>query len=109
MTAERGLKLRDGRHHEAKLRGGIGEFALQIQKIRSRNMPGFEGVSSGHGDIGNVAARGLVFEIGRAIEQSEIGMIEDIREFRCCNKPVAPWHLRRLRTLGSDAMARDIG
>jgi len=56
--------------------------ALQVQKIRARNMPGFESVPAGHGDIGNVAAGRLVFEIGGAIEQPEIGLNEDAGEFR---------------------------
>ena len=53
VTAERGLELRDRRHHEAQLGVWIGELALQIQKIRAGNMPGLERVPSGHGDIGN--------------------------------------------------------
>ena len=100
VAAERGLELRDGRHHETQFGILIGEFALQIEKIRARNMPGLEGVPSGHGDIGNGAAFGLVLEIGRTIEQPEIGMIEDTGEFRRGDKPVALWHLRCLPNAG---------
>ena len=53
MTAERGLELGGGRHHEMQLDIGLGEFALQIEKIRARNMPGLESVPSRHRDIGN--------------------------------------------------------
>src|SRR6266704_3460754 len=44
-------------------------------------------------DIGNVAAGGLVFEVGRTIEQPEIGLIEDSGEFRGRDKPVALRHV----------------
>ena len=47
MAAERGLELAMRRHHEAQLRLLIGEFALQIEKIRAGNMPGLEGVGPG--------------------------------------------------------------
>ena len=84
MAAERRLELRDIRHHEAKLGVGIGELALQIQKIRARNMPGLERVPSGHGEIGDVAAFGRGFEIGRTIEQPQIGPVAEFRR-------VPPW------------------
>ena len=74
VTAERRLEMRDIRHHEAKLGVGIGELALQIQKIRARNMPGLERVPSGHGEIGEAAAFGRGFEIGGAIEQAQVGL-----------------------------------
>ncbi len=77
MAAKRCLKLRDRRHHEAQLRVLVGEFALQIQKVRSRNMRSFEGVPSGYGDIGNIAAFRLIFEVSRTIEEPQIGLIED--------------------------------
>jgi hypothetical protein len=96
VAAKRGFKLRDRRHHEVKLRVWIGEFALQIQKICARNMRGLEGVPSGHGDIGNAAAFGLIFKIGRTIEQPEIGLIEDAGEFRSRDEPVALRHVFRL-------------
>ena len=93
MTAERGLELRGRGHHEMKLGILIGELALQIEKIRARNMPGFERMSPGHGDIGNGAAFRLIFEIGGAIEQPEVGLIEDAGEFRSGDEPVARWHV----------------
>src|SRR6266853_4130832 len=93
VAAKRGLKLRDRRHHEAQRRIRVGEFALQVQKVRSGNMRGLESVPSGHGDIGNIAAGGLIFEVGRTIEQLEIGLIEDGGEFRGRDKPVALRHV----------------
>ncbi len=92
MAAERGLKLRGRWHHEVKRRILVGEFALQIQKIRSRNVRRFEGVPSGHGDIGNVAAGRLIFEVGCTIEQPQIGLIEGGGEFRGRHKLVALGH-----------------
>ena len=61
MTSERGLELRHLRHHEAKLGSGIGELALQIEKVRARNVAGFEGVPPGHGEIGLAGAFGCGF------------------------------------------------
>jgi hypothetical protein len=68
MPTERGLELRDRGHHEMQPGILIGELTLQIQKIRARNMPGFERVSSGHRDIGNGAAGRRRFQIRRTIE-----------------------------------------
>jgi len=82
VTAERPLEMRDVRHHEAKLGIGIGELALQVEKIRARDMPGLEAMPSGHRDVRNVAAFGLILEIGRAIEQPEIGLAQNIGKFR---------------------------
>ena len=45
--AKRPLELRNIRHHEAELGIGIGELALQIVKIRARNVSGLERVTSG--------------------------------------------------------------
>ena len=90
MTAERSLKLRNIRHHEAKLGVGIGELALQVEKIRARNMPGFERVTSGHGEIGLAAAFGGGFEIGGAVEQAQVGLAQNISEFRRGDEPVTP-------------------
>src|SRR5229473_4726909 len=92
MATKRGLKLRDRRHHEVKRRILVGEFALQIQEIRSRNMPSLKGVPSGYGDIGNVAAGRLIFEVGGTIEQPEFGLIEGGGEFRGRHKLVALGH-----------------
>ena len=76
MAAEGRLELRDVRHHEAKLGGLVGEFALQIEEIRAGNMTGLEGVASGHDDIGNVAAVRLIVEIGGAIEDAQVGLAD---------------------------------
>jgi hypothetical protein len=105
MTAERGLELRDRRHHEVKRRVLVGKFALQIQKIRSGNMPGLEGVPPGYGDIGDIAAGRLIFEIGRAIEQSHIGLVEDGGEFRSGDKLVALRHGPPPGNVGANATA----
>jgi hypothetical protein len=40
-------------------------------------MPRLKTVPSGHGDIGNTAAFGRGFEVGRTIEQTKAGSIED--------------------------------
>ena len=85
MAAEGGLELRDFRHHETKLGARIGEFALQIQKIRMRNMTGLVGMASRYNVIRNVAAVSRWFEIGRAIEQPQIGLVDDVGEFRRCD------------------------
>jgi hypothetical protein len=92
MAAKRGLKLRGRRHHEVKRRVLVGEFALQIQKIRSRNMPSLKGTPSGYGDIGNVAAGRLIFEVGGTIEEPEFWLIEGGGEFRGRHKLVALGH-----------------
>ncbi len=94
MAAEGAFEKRDIRHHEAKRRIGIGELALQIQKVRTRNMPGFERVPSGHGEIGLAGAFGGGFEIGGAIEQAQIGLAQDLSEFRGRNQLVTPRHGR---------------
>jgi hypothetical protein len=93
VAPERGLELRDPRHHEVKRGGLLGELALQIQKIRARNMAGLEGVASGHRDIGDGAAFRLVFEIGGAIEQPKLGLTEDAGELRGANEPVMHCHV----------------
>jgi len=85
VAAECGLELRDFRHHEAKLGAWIGEFALQIQKIRVRNMTGLVGMASRYDVIGYVAALSRRFEIGRAIEQPQIRLVDDVSEFRRCD------------------------
>ena len=90
MAAERSLELGHIRHHEAKLGVGIGELALQIQKIRARNMPGLERVPPGHGEIGLGAAFGRGFEIGGTIEQAQVGPVQNFCEFRRGDEPVTP-------------------
>ena len=74
MRAERGFELRGGRHHEMKLDIRLGEFALQIEKIRARNMPGLEGVLSGHGKIGKAALRGRGPGAGREFRYKASGV-----------------------------------
>src|SRR5882672_10772971 len=71
----------------------LGELALQIQKIRARNVPRLESLPPGHGDIGNAAAFRLIFQISGTIEQPEIGPAEDVGEFRGGDKPVLRWHV----------------
>ena len=93
MAAEGGLKLRDLRHHEVQLGGLVGELALQIEKIRARNMPGLKGVPPGHGDIGNAGARGLVFEIGGAVEQPQIWLTQQAGKFRRTDQRVRFRHV----------------
>ena len=92
VPPERGRKLRCSRHHEAKLGILIREFALQVEEIRAGNMPGLKRVLSRHGEVGSRAAGGRGFEIGCAIEQPQVWLIEDAGEFRCGDEPVAPWH-----------------
>ena len=84
--------MRNIRHHEAKRGAGIGELALQIQKVRARNMPGFERVPSGHGEIGLAGAFGRGFEIGGAVEQAQVGLTQNISEFRRRDQLVTPRH-----------------
>jgi hypothetical protein len=97
MTAERPLKLRNIRHHEAKFGTGIGELALQIQKVRARNMPGLERVTPGYGEIGQAAAFRRGFEIGGAVEQAHISLAQNFSEFRRGDEPVTPRHLQASR------------
>ncbi len=104
MTAERILEIANIRHHEAKRCLGIGELALQIQKVRARNMTGFEGVTSRYGEIGLAGAFGSRFEISGAVEQAQICLIQDFSEFRCRDEFVTPRH-GRLPLLSSDARA----
>jgi hypothetical protein len=59
-------------------------------------MRGLERVPPGHGDIGNSTARRLIFEVGRTIEQPEIGLIEEFGEFRGRDQPAAVPHVRYL-------------
>ena len=98
--------MRNIRHHEAKLGIGIGELALQIQKIRARNVPGLERVPSGDGEIGQAAAFGRGFEIGGAVEQAQIGLAQNISEFRRRDQPVTPRHLLASCYFEADARAR---
>jgi hypothetical protein len=92
VTSERSLELGHFRHHEAEFRLLVGEFALQIEKIRAGNMPGLEGVVSRHRKIGNIAALGCGFEVGGAIEQAQIRLFEPAREFRCGDQLVVRPH-----------------
>ena len=82
VMAERRLELRDGGHHEMQRGVLIGELALQIEKIGARNMPGLECVTSWNRDVRVVAAFRGGFEIRRAIEQPQVGPIEQTSEFR---------------------------
>ena len=90
MPAERSLEMRNIRHHEAKLGVGIGKLALQVEKIRARNMPGFERVTSGYGEIRLAAPCGCGFEVGGAVEQAQIGLTWNFSEFRRRDEPVTP-------------------
>ena len=99
MPAERGLELGEFWHHEVELGVPVGELALQIQKIRTRNMPGLERVLAGHGDIGDVAAFRLVFESGGAIEQPKLGLLEDAGEFRGGYETIVLCHVAVLPSL----------
>ena len=92
MSAEGGLELDDLWHHEMKRRVRLRELALQIEKIRAGNVAGLERALAGHGDIGNVAAFRLVFEIGGAIEQPKLGLAEHAGEFRGSDEPVVTGH-----------------
>jgi hypothetical protein len=99
MPAERSLEMPNIRHHEAKLGILVGELALQIQKVRARNMPGFERVTSGHGEIGLAGAFGRGFEVGGAVEQAQIGLAQNFSEFRRRDEPVTSRHLLASRDL----------
>ncbi len=70
-----------------------GKLALQVEKVRARNVPGLEGVTPGHGEIRHAAALGRGFEIGGAVEQPEIGLVEYVSEFRRADEPVVFRHL----------------
>ena len=86
----------------------VGEFALQIQKIRARNMPGLERVPSGYDDIGNVAAFRRRFQIGRAIEQPQFRIVEKAGEFRRADEPASSAMCQASpRLFASDARASD--
>ena len=100
MAAERLLKLRNIGHHEAKLGIGIGELVLQIEKIRARNMPGLERVPPGYREIGKAAAFGRRFEVGGAVEQAQVGLAQNIGEFRRRDEPATPRHLLASRHSG---------
>jgi hypothetical protein len=92
VAAEGGFKLRNLRHHEAELCVLIGELALQIQKIRARNMSGLERVPPGHDEIGNTAAGGLIFEIGGAVEDTQIALAHKASKFLGRNQPATLRH-----------------
>ncbi len=98
MAAERRLELRDIGHHEAKLGALLGELALQVEKVGARNMAGREGLVAGHREIGDAAALGRRFEIGRAVEQPQIGPIEDAGKFHCADQLRHP-HLPLIWTM----------
>jgi hypothetical protein len=55
-------------------------------------MSGFERVTSGHGEIGLAGAFGRGFEIGGAVEQTQVGLAQNISEFRGRDEPVTLRH-----------------
>ncbi|MGY3108964.1 hypothetical protein ACVWW7_005591 [Bradyrhizobium sp. LM6.9] len=76
VAAEGGLQLGYARHHEELLRGGVGELALQVEKIGARDVAGLERLVAGDGAIGHVAARRHRLVVGRAVVEAEIGVAE---------------------------------
>ena len=94
MPPEGAFKMRHIGHHEAQRSIRVGELALQIQKIRARNMPGLERVTPGHGKIRLVAALGGGFEIGGTIEQAQVCLTQHVGEFRGGDEFVTPRHGR---------------
>lgn len=76
MPSERLLELIDLRHHEAQLRRCVGKLALQIEKVGAGDVACLERVPARHGRIGRLAPRRQRLEIGRAIENPQVGLAE---------------------------------
>ena len=51
-----------------QVRGGIGEFALQVEEAGAGDVPLFERLAAGHGVVGFCRAGGRRLEVGRAVE-----------------------------------------
>jgi hypothetical protein len=81
MTAERGLELRAGIMKRSAVSGSENS-PCKSRKSAPGLCPASKVCRPGHGDIGNVTAGWLIFEVGRTIEQPEIGPIKDSGEFR---------------------------
>src|SRR5215467_10649391 len=73
MTTERGLKLHHLRHHEAKPRGLVGELALQVEEVGTRDMLSLESVAARHNDIRIIIARRRWLQIRGAVIDSDVG------------------------------------
>src|SRR5262249_50777568 len=80
MPSECVFQLRRSRHHEAQLGVLIGEFSLDVEKVRMGNMRGLECVQPGYGDVGDVTSRWLVIETGRTIENANVGLVQNLRK-----------------------------
>jgi len=59
------------------LRGGVGEFALQVEEIGTRDVAGREGLVAGNGTIRHVAAGWHRLVVGRAVVEAEAGVAEN--------------------------------
>ena len=80
MSAERPFQFRCSRHHEVQVGALIGEFSLDVQKVRTGNMSGSERVETGYGDVRDITSRWLVVETGRTIENANVGRAQDLRK-----------------------------
>src|SRR5439155_21447152 len=107
VPPERGLELRDVRHHEAQLGGLVRKLALQVEEVRARNMAFLEGAIAGHDDIGNGAAFSLVVEIARAVEHAQVRLGEETGEFLGRDQPATLRHVSLPYVIAPDARAFD--
>jgi hypothetical protein len=67
-------------HHEVQVGALIGEFSLDVQKVRTGNMSGRESVETGYGDVRDITSRWLVVETGRTIENANVGLVQNLRK-----------------------------
>jgi hypothetical protein len=95
MPSEGDLQLCRSRHHEAQLRVLLGEFALNIEKVRAGNMCGLERVQPGYSDIRGVASQRLVIESGCTIENAKVGLMQNSHKLFRANEFAAHTSLQR--------------
>jgi hypothetical protein len=80
MPAECAFQLRCSRHHEVQVGALLREFSLDVQKVRTGNMPRRERVETGYGDVRDITPRWLVIETRRTIENAKVGLVQDLRK-----------------------------
>ena len=105
VAAERRRELRRRRHHEAEFCGGVGELALQIEKIRARDVRFFERMPARHRQVGVIAAGRRRFEIGRAVVDPKVRLAEDRRKLFGADQSLRVAHVVLAGLLGKASVA----
>jgi hypothetical protein len=100
MAAECGIELPYRRHHEAKPRGVVGKFALQIEEVSAGGVPRLEAAAPGDRNVRIIAPRWRRLQIGGAVKDPQIAPAQVACQFVGANQGVRLAHLCLLRRIG---------